>query len=365
MPVLPESRTAITTFATTAGAARRRLWDLPPQAHELLAAMAVPPELLRRCAEQALSRLHKAACVLQGSEADMLYAVVHDLGTRNAVSEAVQRLLERRHAALVQRALAQRQPEALNRWWLQLQGSGDEAGALWALLTHPQGGLLQDAVMYEARTWVFTQARRALADRARGERQAAVRQTLAADNAALQLRLQAQFALRDEERRAAEATIATLHGALARAQPAAPAPAAAEQRPSSPPLPRLKARADATLAPESPLPAAEPAPERVRGRRVLCVGGMPGAQARYRSIVETAGGHFAYHDGGIEQGVHRLDQQLAAADLVVCQAGCLNHEAYRRVKGHCRRLDKPCLFVERPSLAHFARTLGVAAAAAA
>ena len=73
------------------------------------------------------------------------------------------------------------------------------------------------------------------------------------------------------------------------------------------------------------------------------------------------GARFAFHDGGIEDSVHRLDQQLCTADVVVCQAGCLNHEAYRRVKGHCRRLDKPCLYVERPSLSLFARTLGVAA----
>jgi hypothetical protein len=86
---------------------------------------------------------------------------------------------------------------------------------------------------------------------------------------------------------------------------------------------------------------------------------MPGAQDRYRRLVETAGARFDFHDGGLEQGLHRLDRQLLAADLVVCQAGCLNHEAYRRVKGHCRRADKTCLFVERPSLAHFARTLGL------
>jgi hypothetical protein len=87
---------------------------------------------------------------------------------------------------------------------------------------------------------------------------------------------------------------------------------------------------------------------------------MPGAQSRYRELVETAGACFDFHDGGLEQGLHRLDRQLQAADLVVCQAGCLNHEAYRRVKAHCRLATKTCLFAERPSLAHFARTLGLA-----
>jgi len=356
---------------------RRRLWELPPQAHELLAAMALPPEVLQRGAERALGRVHKAQCVLKGSAADVLYSVVHDLGSRNAVSESVQRLLDTRHALPVQRAMALREPEALNAWWQQLQGSGDEAGALWALLTHPQGQLLQDAVMYEARTWVFTQARRALAARAREARDAERTQALLAGQAALQLRLQALQAERDEERRNAEATIAALRGALAQAQSrtepppalaAKPAAESAEVLPPGPRLPRAPARPEPGPEPAAqqivlqlvPSPQAS-APALVRGRRVLCVGGMPGAQQRYRHIVEAAGGRFAYHDGGIEDSVQRLEQQLGAADVVVCQAGCLNHEAYRRVKGHCRRTDTPCLYVERPSLAHFARTLGVAA----
>ncbi len=346
--------------------ARRRLWELPPQAHELLAAMAVPPALLQRAAERALGRLHKARCELKGSAADVLYAVVHDLGTRNAVSEAVQQLLDTRHAPQLRSVATLREPAALDAWWRQQQGSGAEAGALWALLTHPQGPVLQDAALYEARTWVFTQARLALADREREARHTAREQALAAGHQALQLRLQALQAERDEERIAAQATIAALRGALAAAQ--------AHERPTAPTVPRARAlpagpaprRAGAKAEPivmHRNAPPAAPPPDLVRGRRVLCVGGMPGAQARYRDIVETAGGRFEYHDGGIEHSVQRLDQQLGAADLVVCQAGCLNHEAYRRVKGHCRRADKPCLFVERPSLAHFARTLGVGGSA--
>ena len=126
---------------------------------------------------------------------------------------------------------------------------------------------------------------------------------------------------------------------------------AADEPASAPPA--------APAAPEPPPVAAVPSgpPVPLRGRRVLCVGGMPGAQDRYRRLVETAGARFDFHDGGLEQGLHRLDRQLGAADLVVCQAGCLNHEAYRRVKGHCQKAGTPCLFVERPSLTHFVRTL--------
>jgi hypothetical protein len=87
---------------------------------------------------------------------------------------------------------------------------------------------------------------------------------------------------------------------------------------------------------------------------------MPRAEGRYRALVERTGARFEYHDGGMEDGAQRLQQQLTAADLVVCQAGCLNHAAYRTIKGHCKRLDKPCLFLERPSLSQFARCLQAA-----
>jgi hypothetical protein len=96
----------------------------------------------------------------------------------------------------------------------------------------------------------------------------------------------------------------------------------------------------------------------VSGKQVLCVGGIQHAVARYRSHVERLGGRFEHHDGGIEEGLQRLDGRLERADLVVCQAGCLNHEAYRRVKRHCARTGKPCLFLDRPSLARFERALG-------
>jgi hypothetical protein len=75
----------------------------------------------------------------------------------------------------------------------------------------------------------------------------------------------------------------------------------------------------------------------------------------YRRLVEASGGRFLHHDGGEEDKVQRLDQALAAADLVICQTGCVSHNAYWRVKDHCKRHGKPCVFVERPSAAHIKR----------
>jgi hypothetical protein len=125
---------------------------------------------------------------------------------------------------------------------------------------------------------------------------------------------------------------------------AAPARAAAPDRPA----------ADGT--PASAAAAAGDA-HAMRGRRVLCVGGIRRAVARYRARVERAGGRFEHHDGGAEDGLHSLDGRLERADLVICQAGCINHEAYHRVKRFCERRGKPCLYLERPSLAHFEQAL--------
>ncbi len=92
-------------------------------------------------------------------------------------------------------------------------------------------------------------------------------------------------------------------------------------------------------------------------RSVLCVGGRSGHIPIYRAWVERHGGRFAHHDGGVEDNPHRLDASLAAADLVVCQTGCLSHNAYWLVKDHCKRTGKRCVYVDKPSVAGFVRGL--------
>jgi hypothetical protein len=77
---------------------RRRLWQLPTQAHELLMALSFAPEWLRKEAARTLGQVHKGRCVLKGRDVDVLYSVVHDLTTRNPVAEAFQKHLDQRHA---------------------------------------------------------------------------------------------------------------------------------------------------------------------------------------------------------------------------------------------------------------------------
>lgn len=68
-------------------------------------------------------------------------------------------------------------------------------------------------------------------------------------------------------------------------------------------------------------------PADLAGKCVLCVGGRSGAVHSYREAVEQSGGRFLHHDGGLEESLHRIDGALAAADIVICQAGCISHNA--------------------------------------
>lgn len=93
------------------------------------------------------------------------------------------------------------------------------------------------------------------------------------------------------------------------------------------------------------------------GKSVLCVGGRAGSIEAYRGVIEQHGGRFLHHDGGLEESLHRIDGALAAADLVICQAGCISHNAYWRVKEQCKRTGKPCIFMKNTGASSLARSL--------
>ncbi|MFL9879302.1 DUF2325 domain-containing protein [Herbaspirillum rhizosphaerae] len=41
--------------------------------------------------------------------------------------------------------------------------------------------------------------------------------------------------------------------------------------------------------------------------------------------------------------ISALEASIVAADLVICQTGCLSHGAYWRVQDHCKRTGKTCM----------------------
>ena len=58
----------------------------------------------------------------------------------------------------------------------------------------------------------------------------------------------------------------------------------------------------------------------------------------------------AAHPMPAHQPPHALDISLAAADMVICQTGCISHDDYWRVQDHCRRTGKPCILVDQAAL---------------
>lgn len=79
-------------------------------------------------------------------------------------------------------------------------------------------------------------------------------------------------------------------------------------------------------------------------RSVLCIGNDDYAAALARQLVESTGGRFMKHEGADDA----LEASLKAADLVICQTGCISHDAYWRVRDHCKRTGKQCVLVDQP-----------------
>lgn len=378
-PALPTISTSAATVPLAASPkGRRRLWQLSTQAHELLLGLSFTPDVLRREAARALGQMHQRTCILKGREVDVLYSVVHDMGARNPVSEAFHKLLNQRHALAVRRTASLRDAKALQAVWLEALAGEEMPAALWALVTHPLGAALEASALYDARGWVFERCRRSVsvmqADaQAKDAMQAARREV-----EELRARLCAQQQQAADALAAARAEQARLVGEMARLQAslvvppcsAAQAHARLPERsldlPAQTGCPEIVVPAPSASPTTAPQPAAEePAihaetasqPIAVRGRRVLCVGGIQHSVARYRSRIERLGGHFEHHDGGLEDRVQALDGRLSRAEIVICQAGCINHEAYQRVKRHCQRTGTPCVYLDRPSLSRLDRAL--------
>ena len=112
-----------------------------------------------------------------------------------------------------------------------------------------------------------------------------------------------------------------------------------------------------TVRPEHAEPHVSPVTLYLNQKTVLCVGGRTVNIANYRDLIERVGGRFAHHGGGLEDNHSVLDASLAAADLVICQTGCISHNSLWKVKDFCKRTGKRCVFVENPSTSSLVRGL--------
>lgn len=365
------------------GSRRRRVWELGHTCHCPLVGVGLPLGVLRRLVEKATGGR------LMHDDYEIHVGAVSDCLLRTPVAEAVQKELERRYAICVQRFRAAKTTAEVGAMWDAAVAAGDVAGAFWAGLSHPRCSaeleekMCRDIHMVQHQAGACARAdidkfNALQADHARLERelsrvqercQALVQDKTEQAERHEQLLMQARATAigKDTEIHTLRIQLAQLEAAvpeLESRQRLAKRVAQLEAREQAlrAQLAELKAaRTVPAPAKEEPAPPACPAPVempvRLVNRSVLCVGGRNGAVPGYRSLIERAGGQFAHHDGGLEDSSSQLDASLAAADLVICQTGCISHAAYWRVKDHCKRTGKRCVFIDNPSVSSLARGL--------
>lgn len=385
------------------GSRRRRIWELEATAHCPVVGVCLP-----------IPSLHQlTARLLKGSpwadEYELHCTVVSACRQRGPLSEAVQKDLDRRHQLAVRQAAQCKDELALQRWWRAACVGPRLAEALWATLTHPRcspdlaykvlgyvhmvqhqvgAATRVDQARFDALQADHAELQRvhqAVLQRQQDQAAQQARRIDALEQTVLQLR--AELIARDT----ALAHVRDERDRLAQAHPDLPAREAlvrerqvqagrlqtlqrevhrlTEQAQRMSERARLAEAAQRTAVAQ---PAVGPSalaegpvdapvhwlPQGALSKRaVLCVGGRPASVPAYRELVEQTGGRFLHHDGGDEDSPQRLDATLAAADLVICQTGCVSHGAYWRVKAHCKRTGKPCLFIDTPSKSALARAL--------
>ena len=363
------------------GSRRRRLWELGN-------AVRCPVVGVCLSVEEVRESMGKRMGSSGATDFELHVTAVRGCSERSEWSRRLNRRLDQRFAGFVRRYAQSRDVQTLYAWWRADVAAGEVAGGLWAIVTHPLCDDALEAEVYgdihllqhQAAAEVRADHRRLAHDRARIARLEQSLQETQADRMReresrdLRIReLEAECArlriasrameeriARQQEASAAERAgdsrsrsaegrlqrevhalrhrVLRLRERLAAAASFAPAgskPAASE---------RPEANVDAARAPEAPAPCA---PIDLRGKTVLCVGGRPALVPRFRAIVEDWGAHFAHHDGGVEEAIGCLDARLQSAHIVLCDAGIVSHSAYGRVKRHCRRANKPCVYLEK------------------
>ncbi len=379
-----------TPAPTSAGSRRRRLWDLPQQCHCPVIGVCFPLQRLRQLVNKALSHQPVA------DDYEIHLGAVAECAKRSRVTELLHKDLEARFASHIRAFRAAKETAAVAELWAQAVRLGDVSGAFWAALTHPrcddilQEVLLRDMHMLQhqagaavrvdmAHVQALTKENAVLAhelgkvqerctrvineksteiehlhtalvqQRAVSLSQASriafleqdVQQLRHQDPAQEQLaKLQKKLEQLTQHQSQLQAENAQLRHALAQSER----------------LIRQQAIEALQTPPAAPQPVAEPALQ-LHAKKVVCVGGRHTNVANYRAVIEKAGGQFAHHDGGIDDKHSALDSVLAAADLVICQTGCISHNAYWRVKDFCKRTGKQCVFVDNPSATSFSRSL--------
>lgn len=395
---------SLQTPATT-GSRRLKLWDLNHQCHCPLVGVCFDLSEIRKHVARLIRLPHNS------TDFEIHVIAVRECEKRTPLSALLQKELDRRYSLDIQKAKQAKTIEQLQRHWRVAVEHGAIAGALWAICTHPQcSDLLRHEIygevhMLQHQVGTHQRAEQRMVRMIReenlrlgreiGELQERVQHYKDERDRELQ-ELKAQLYEAVLERKTLERQLADAHedlSLLKREQPMVNNHEIATQieRRQQSEEKAIRSREEAaalrqetadlrndlqlleetltrTLAQQA-TPRAECNADcdacdlsnqeclTLNGYRVLCVGGLNQITPQYRQIVERLGGEFIHHDGGVEEKIGRLESDIAWADAVICQTGFVSHNAYWRVKDVCKKTNKPCAYVKKPSLTGFIRSL--------
>jgi len=385
-----------TAPSSTHGSRRRKLWELPHKFHCPVIGVCFGADELR-------GLINKVMHIPHGTSDYVLHtSAVGACEERSALADLLHKNMEKRFSQTIRRFAAAKTGAALRALWQEALPTGSEMpAALWASWTHPacdatlEQAIYGDIHMLQHQVGTGTRANLGTLKELRAENGELRRQLDAArrENEARRCEKTREIQTLGQcladlrvELAGKEAWGASLSGQLdqlrqtlpdlkarqllarrasdaeARATAVSAHAARLEQEVVS--LKRALGQTDQALRQLSAGHGDTPPPDAeantgvdVAGKCVLCVGGRSGAVNAYRQMIEQRGGRFLHHDGGQEESLHRIDAALAAADLVICQAGCISHNAYWRVKEQCKRTGKPCLYMKNTGISGLSRLI--------
>jgi hypothetical protein len=367
------------------GSRRRRIWELPYHALCPVIGVCMPIAVLRRLIGKALGGTAIA------DDYEIHCGAIAECKQRSAITECLQQELDRRYAIALRRVAKIKNSVDLQQCWTLAQHGNDVAGALWACLTHARCDPdLEERILSEihmlqhqigsaerisAQRFLQMQAELEALGKSLLSQQERSSKIIAAKSASIELLQTDQWQMR-ATLIGKNTLIASLQDQYKELQQGMPDLRARQeqahyielQMARNHELERHIVSLQEQLRQQARLPASNDRPEKsatleidepvkLQHQSILCVGGRPNIVPMYRQLIEGSGANFMHHDGGDEDNAALLSTSLVAADLVICQTGCVSHAAYWRVKDHCKRTGKLCVFVDKPSVSSMARCL--------
>jgi hypothetical protein len=381
---------------------RPKLWDLEHKHHCPVIGTCLRMDDLGRFA-----RRYQLAAALD-DEFALHVETVSCCQSRNVVSEALQKFLDRKYEMAISRFAKLKTDKEILAAWRVSQAKGDIAGPMWAVYTHKASSVATRDTVYgdvhmlshqigagqaaDTRRLDYLEKENAELKRSldlEWTQHQTHTTTLKARLAELETSVSEQTRVRDELIRlqervslyesgeamaelghrlaAMERTNQQMAAAMQRINELENALQAAQQQAMECARQRDDAAAERDALERLLLPDQSSAPScdglcacceaAPSGRCVLYVGGRASLVAQYRELAQRLGVRLVHHDGGLEEALSRLPELIQSADAVICPTDCISHSAYYNLKSHCKRTGTPCLFFRGAGIASFATAI--------